>query len=559
VTTGLLLAAALTEAPAQPAGRYDLLIAGGRVIDGTGNPWFPADVGIRGGRIVAVGRLGSATAARTIDARGKYVAPGFIDLHSHAGDRGSRDLTDDDPRYRAAPNLVIQGLTTLVTNQDGSGSWPLREQRTRLEARGIGPNAILLIGHGVVRGRVMERDFQRAATADEIRRMRALVRQAMEEGAWGLSAGHEYVPMRWADTEEIIALVSEVKPWNGVYVVHERSSGAEPMWWWPSQDPPAQPSMVDAVLETIRVAEATGVRSVQTHIKARGVNYWGSSTVIIQLIERARARGVDIWADQYPYNTTGSDGNTVLMPPRVLERAREAAAAGGRPDYAAALRALLGDSGQARLVRQDIEYEIARRGGPDNLMVIDYPDRGLVGRTLAALARERGVPAVEMAVALQLSGDPSRAGGGQLRGFSLSELDIENFMRQPWVATSTDAGIALRGDGFVHPRFYGTYPRKIHRYVKERGVIDLAFAIRSMTSLPAQILGLRDRGLIREGCWADIVVLDLDRVEDRATALEPYTEPAGIEQVLVGGRFVVEDGRPTHALVGRVLTRGRER
>jgi N-acyl-D-amino-acid deacylase len=164
---------------------------------------------------------------------------------------------------------------------------------------------------------------------------------------------------------------------------------------------------------------------------------------------------------------------------------------------------------------------------------------------------------VELAIDLQLKGDASRPGGGQLRGFSLAELDVESFMKQPWVATSTDAGIGLRGDGFLHPRFYGTYPRKIRRYVKERGVIDLAFAIRSMTSLPAQILGLRDRGLVREGCWADVVVFDLDRIEDRATALEPYNEPVGIEQVLIGGRFLVEDGKPTHALLGRVLTLAR--
>jgi N-acyl-D-amino-acid deacylase len=537
----------------QPPERFDIVLLGGRVIDGTGNPWFYADVGIRGGKIVAVGDLSAATAARTIDVRRRYVTPGFVDLHSHAGDHPTRNLMSDDVRYRVAPNLVVQGLTTLVTNQDGSGPWPIKDQRASMERKGIGPNAILLVGHGLVRDLVMKKDYQRIATADEIKQMQALVRQGMKEGAFGLSAGHEYTPMRWANTEEIIALVQEVKPWHGVYIVHERASGAQPMWWWPSQDPPGQPSMLDAALETIRVAEATGVTSVQTHIKVRGVDYWGSSVPIIQAIDRARRRGVPIWADQYTYNTTGSDGATVLIPPRVLDRAA-AARQGGRPDYAAALRTLLADSGSARLVRMDIEFEISRRGGQENLLVIDYPNRALVGKTLAEIAADWKASPVETAIQLQLQGDPNLAGGVRLRGFSLSELDVENFMRQPWVATSTDAGIALRGDGFIHPRFYGTYPRKIHEYVQKRGVIDLEFAIRSMSSLPAQILGLRDRGQVREGFWADLVVFDPEHIEDRATALEPFNEPTGIEQVLVNGKLVVDNGKLTNALPGKVLT-----
>lgn len=536
---------------------FDLLIVGARVIDGTGNPWHYADVAIRDGRIVRVREdLSGAPATRTIDATGMYVVPGFIDLHSHAGDsgEGSRGLTDPDPRYRAAPGLVSQGLTTLVANQDGGGPWPIAEQMAALRELGTGPNTIVLVGHGTVRSEVMGDDHRREATPAEIDRMKALVRRGMEEGAWGVSGGYEYVPMRWATTDESVALVEEVAPWNGVYIVHERASGRQPMWWWPSMGDPPHITMLDAVLETIEVAERTGVTSVETHIKARGSRYWGSSGAIIHQIDRARERGVSIWADQYPYNTTGSDGNMVLISPFVREAAREAAGQEEEPNYTAALRRHLNDPDDAARIRRDIEYEMYRRGGPANILVVDHPRDGWVGKTLLELANELGRTPVETGIALQTEGDPNRPGGGQIRGFSLSELDAENYMAQPWLATATDAGVALPGDGFIHPRYYGTFPRKIARYVMERGVISLEFAIRSMTSLPAQILGLEDRGVLREGNWADVVVFDPDEIEDRSEPLHPYRKAEGIEFVLVNGEFVVEGGETTDALPGRVLT-----
>ncbi len=585
----ILLALALSlqplaapEAAAQEpeADRLDLVIADGRILDGTGNPWFRADVGVRDGRIVAVGDLDGRPADRVLDARGKWVTPGFIDLHSHAGDPGrddDRGLTSPDRARRAAPNLVAQGATTVVVNQDGRSPWPIREQRQLMEERGIGPNALLLVGHGAVRSRVMEDDVRRPATEEETEEMAALVRQAMEEGAHGLSAAHEYSPMRWATTDEIIALVEQVKPYGGTYVVHERSSGAEPMWWWPSQDDPGPPTMLDAVGETIEVAESTGVPSVQTHIKARGADFWGSSHAMVLQIERARERGVPIWADQYPYNTTGSDGRTVLIPPMVREAARaavedegeageadEAADAEGAedaedsedpdPDYAAALQRLMEDPDTAALIRRDVRHEMDRRGGPGNLLILDHPDEDQVGRTLRELAEEAGIDPVEAAIRLQLEGDPNQAGGARLRGFSLSEYDVETFAARPWVATASDAGIALPEDGFVHPRYYGTFPRKIRRYAMEKEVLSVEDAVRSMTSLPARILGLEDRGLIHEGHHADLVVIDPERIRDRATALEPHQYPEGVEAVLVGGTFVVDGGERTGALPGRVIT-----
>jgi N-acyl-D-amino-acid deacylase len=545
------------RASAQSPARFDLLITGGRVIDGTGNPWFYADVGVRDGRIAAVGRLANAAATTRIDARGKIVVPGFIDIHSHADDGSSPrgGFRDVDPKRRAAPNLVTQGVTTVVVNQDGRSPLPIRDQRESLTKNGIGPNAILLVGHGTVRGAVMARDFRRPARADEIQRMRELVRQAMREGAWGLSAGLEYTPGRWSTTDEVVSLAEEIVPFAGVYISHERSEGQDPMWYWPSQDPGGPPTLLDAVRETIEIGERTGATVVASHIKTKGLNYWGTSRAAIELIERARTRGVDVWADQYPYATSGSDGNTVLIPSWVLGE-RDGADTPARSSYAEALRVVLADSARAPLVRRDIAHEIARRGGAENVVVFEYPDSSVVGKNLAEIAAARRLTPVEAAIDLQLKGNPQRPGGGRVRGFSLNELDIDAYAAKSWVATASDAGIALPEDGpATHARFYGTFPRKIRRYAIERGVLGVEDAVRSMTTLPAQILGLRDRGQIREGMVADLAVLDLERLRDKATFFEPHQYAEGVEYVFVGGTAVVERGAPNFKLPGKVLTK----
>ena len=260
----------LTIATAQPAQRYDLLIKNGRVMDGTGNPWFPADIAVQNGRIVAVGPLPNAQAARVIDATGKYVTPGFIDIHSHADDGSSPrgGFRDADPVRRSAPNLVSQGITTVVVNQDGRSPWPLSDQRAQLEKNGIGPNAMLMVGHGTVRRRVMGDDVMRAAKADEITRMRALVKQALQEGAVGMSAGLEYEPGRWSTTEEVVELARELPAFNGIYISHERSEGSDPLWYVPSQDGPNAVTLLDAVRETIEIGEQTGARVGASHLKA---------------------------------------------------------------------------------------------------------------------------------------------------------------------------------------------------------------------------------------------------------------------------------------------------
>lgn len=553
-----LLAPTLPATPplaAQTPQHFDLLIRGGRILDGTGNPWFRADIGVRDGRIAALGRLVGATADRVIDAAGRYVSPGFIDIHSHADDAGDvrrASIRNDSTHRKAAPNIVSQGATTVVVNQDGRSPWPIAEQRATLERQGVGPNVMLMVGHGTVRRMAMGNDFRRAATAAETDRMAALVRQALEEGATGISAGLEYVPGRWSTTDELVALVAELAPYDGVYISHERAEGADPMWFLPSQHEETPPTLLDAVAETIEIGRRTGVRVVASHIKAKGVGYWGQSAAAVEMIQQARDEGVRVWADQYPYPTSGTDGRTVVIPRWALDDEDATTAADRRPP-ADMLEMRLRDPETAALIRSDITHEIGRRGGVDRIVVFEHPNEEYVGKNLGEIAAERGEDPIETAIALQLEGDRTRPGGGRFRGFSMSEEDVENYAAQPWVVTASDGGIAWPGDGPVHPRFYGTFPRKIRHYALTVGALTLESAIRAQTSLPARIMGLSDRGEIREGYWADLVVFDLETIADQATFEQPHQHSTGIDHVLVNGELVVEGGRILMALPGKVI------
>lgn len=521
-------------------------------MDGTGNPWFSADIGVTDGRVAAVGDLRDATASHRVDVSGLFVVPGFVDMHSHAADVASDGdgFDSSDPGHRAAPNLVGQGITTVAINQDGRSPVDLAAQRARYDSAGIGLNAVLMVGHGSVRGAVMGEDHRRGASAPEIEEMQVLVRRAMEAGAAGLSAGLEYAPGRWAATSEVVALMREVAAFDGVYISHQRSEGADPMWFWPSVDSAGPPTLTDAVLETIEIGEQTGARVVASHIKAKGAHYWGSSAAAIQLIQAARDRGVRVWADQYPYTTSGSDGSTVLLPSWAfsgVNRREES------PDYAGHVQSLLTDPVKATALRRDITHEIRRRGGASKVLVMEAADTAHVGLTLTELAERLHLEPVEAAIWMQLNGIPGQRGGARMRGFSMDESDVDRYAALPWVATASDAGIAVASDGPVHPRFWGTFPRKIRRYALERGVLSVADAIRSMTSLPAQLLGLRDRGLVREGFVADLTVIDLELIRDRATAFEPHAEPEGVVHVFLAGEAILENGVRTGELVGAVI------
>lgn len=538
--------------PCSAAENYAVIFRGGEVMDGTGAPSVQADIAIDDGRIAAIGDLAGDTAARIVDAAGLTVVPGFIDIHSHADGTGdSSGLRSRDPKRRAAPNLVAQGITTVVVNQDGRSPLDLDRQRIQLEERGFGLNVALMVGHNTIRRVAMEGAFkERLATLDEIASMRSMVRAGMEMGAWGLTAGLEYEPGIWSDTEEIIAIVREIVPYGGTYIVHERASGTDPMWFIPSRDKPDPPTMLDSILETIRIGEETGAKVVATHIKARGANYWGKSREIIEAIESARARGVRIAADQYPYTSSGSDGTIVLIPRWIFDDFP-----GDSTDYSGALMHALAKETNGGVLAGDITHMIARRGGPSNIVVLRHPDRRAIGKTLAELAAARRISPVEMVYLLQFEGYHDRFGGALIRGFSMNETDIRAFAARPWVATASDSGVALPDDGLVHARYYGTFPRKLRKYALDDSVLSIEEAIRSMTSLPASIMGFTDRGRIAVGHRADIAVLDLEAVRDTSTYFDPHQFPEGIPFVMVNGTFVVDHSAPTYLLPGKVLRR----
>jgi N-acyl-D-amino-acid deacylase len=536
---------------------YDLLITGGRVLDGTGNPWFPADVAVKDGKIAAIGKLTGAAAKRVIDAQGYYVTPGFIDIHSHA-DEGLGST-----RTNTSPNKITQGVTTEVVNQDGrSPTWPLSKQRELYEKQGVGVNVILMVGHGTIRAAAMKNDFQRPATAAEIEEMKRLARQGMEDGAFGLSAGLEYVPGRWSDTRELIEIAKAIAPYQAVYISHERSEGRDPMWKNAS-DPTPSVDLLEAVKETIEIGEKSGITVVASHLKAKGASFWGSGFAATRLIADARERGVPVYADQYPYPTSGSDGQTVLIPMWAL--VDEGVDAGGqlgqlqrgggepfkrmRENFARRL----GAPATREKIRRDIAHEIDRRGGADKIVVFEFSDAFLNEKSLAEIAKTRKEDPIDTAVWIQLNG-LNRPGGARMRGFSLSEYDIEHIMRQDFTATCSDGGTVAQGEGIPHPRYYGTFVRKLRHYALDRQVISLPFAIRSMTSLPAQILGLKDRGMLRENYWADVTVFDPEKVRDRATYTDPHQYAEGAPYVMVNGVLVVDGGKITGKLPGKVLT-----
>ena len=508
--------------------RHDILIKGGRVLDGSGNPWYRADIAIDDGRIEAVGRLDGIHAEVVIDAQGLYVAPGFIDPHTHS-DRGLAEA-----ELKGARAHLAQGVTTVVVNLCGGGQWPLTEQRQTYERQGVGVNVALLIPHGTVRRRVLGME-DRPPSDGELDRMKMLVRDGMEAGAFGLSTGLYYAPGSYATTDEIIALAKEIGP-GGVHASHIRDEGDYSI------------GLLAAVDEIITISEASGIRGIVSHFKALGPNNWGKSVAACIHIERARQRGISVWADQYPYEASGTGITGALVP-------RWALAGEVKPEEPSPLERRLRDPNERQRLRDAMIDNIERRGGPSTLVVSRHAaDPSIEGLSLAGLASARSQEPVDVALALLENG------GAGLVSFNMSELDIEHIMKKDFTMTCSDGGLVRLGEGKPHPRYYGTFPRKIRRYVAERGAISLPHAIRSMTSLPATVFGFEDRGFVREGMWADIVIFDLERVRDVATFQEPHQFAEGMLNVLVNGRVAIRDGRFTDALAGSVLdSRGASR
>ena len=496
----------------------DLIIRGGRLLDGSGNPWIRADVAIRGERIVAVGNFSDSCAKDEIEATGLYVAPGFIDTHSHA--LGGL-ITEE---RSGAAMLLSQGLTTVLINPDGGGGLDIVAQRNELLAHSLGVNVAQMIGHGSVRREVLGME-DRVPTDEELELMRTIVRNGMEDGAFGLSSGLFYAPGSYAELDEVIELAKVVAEFGGAYSAHIRDEADYTI------------GVVAAVDEVIRVAREAGLPGVVTHIKALGPNVWGESETIVEHLDGARVEGVEMYADQYPY-AASSTGISAALLPRWSQ-------AGGSEAQA---RRFADRDTRAR-IREAMVDNLARRGGAAR---IQFTGGGpaMEGRTLQSLADEQGADPVDVAIEIINGGLP-----GSVISFNIHVDDLRTLMSQPWTMTSSDGSLPPIGVGKPHPRSYGTYPRKIRKYVLEERLITLSAAIRSMTSLPAAAYRLANRGFIRPGSFSDIVVFDLELITDRATYTNPHQYSDGIRHVVVNGKVALRDGKPTGLDGGIVLRR----
>jgi N-acyl-D-aspartate/D-glutamate deacylase len=498
---------------------YDVVIRNGRVLDGSGNPWFRADVGLRGDRVAVVGDLSDARGREEVDATGLFVAPGFIDVHTHTGPGlETPELSDGRP-------LLAQGITTAFVNPDGGGYVDLAAQRDSLLLHGLGVNVAQMVPHGSVRREVLGMQDRKAGPA-ELERMKALVRAGMEQGAFGLSSGPFYTPGSYSDTRELVELARVAAEYGGAYASHIRDESNYTI------------GVVAAVDEVITVAREGGLPGVVTHIKVLGPPVWGYSSALVHRIEEARRRGTEVYADQYPYVASATGLQSALLP-------RWAQAGGGD-----SLRARLQRPDDRARIREAMEANLARRGGADRIQFRRFEeDPAIEGRTLAEVARERNLHPLDAALAMFEQGGPS------IVSFNMHEDDVRTLMVQPWTMTSSDGGLVPMGEGVPHPRNYGAFARKIRVYVQEEGVLGLEQAIRSMTSLPAQVFRVADRGLLRPGAYADVTVFDLDRVRDVGTFTDPHHLAEGTVHVWVNGERAVADERFTGTRAGRVLRR----
>jgi len=510
-----LLAVLVTPVPG--AETYDLVIRHGRVVDGSGNPAFFADVAVRKGRIAAIGRI-DRPGWTEINAAGLIVAPGFIDVHTHA---------DSLAAMSRAENFVRMGVTTVVAGNCGSSMLDVARLFRGIERTNAAVNLATLLGHNDVRAEAMGGSFDRPPTPQELARMKALVEQAMKDGAVGLSTGLIYQPGVFAQTDEIVELAKVLAPYDGIYASHMRNESNK---------------IYHALDEVFRIAREAGVRAEVSHLKLSGPNAWGQADRVLAHIEKARAEGLDVTQDQYAY-TASSTGLSQLLPEWALE--------GGRTEF----RKRVADPALKTRLIADMKRSLRDKSRDDYSYAVIASckqDRSLEGLNLAEAARaKRGADSLDDQIETLLE---IQANGGASGVFhSMNEDDLQTFMRHPNTMVASDSGLRKLGEGMPHPRGYGNNARVLARYVRELKVLRLEDAIRKMTSLPANTFRLKDRGQLRQGNWADIVVFDADKVQDQSTYKDPHHYPAGIPYVVVNGIPVLMNGEHTGAKAGQAL------
>ena len=514
-----LLACAGAAALCAQANHFDILITGAKVVNGAGTPWFYGDVGIRGDTIAAVGLISQADGAVRIDAHGMVVAPGFIDIHSH-GRRGINAVP-------TAENYLREGVTTFLEGQDGSSAVPLAPFLAEIRKTPISVNFATCVGQGSIRNEVLGL-VNRRATPEEIEKMKALTAQAMRDGAFCLSTGLFYVPGNFTPTEEVIELAKVVGEMGGFHISHMRDEAAH---------------VIDSVKETIRIGEEGGLPTQITHHKIIGQPNWGQSAETLKLVEAARARGVDVTLDQYPY-TASSTGISALLPQWSLEGGQRATAERlAAPDQRARIKAA---------VVQNLKFDRGA-GDPKNVAIVTCAfDRSLAGKNLADITRARGQePTIENAAETAM--DLVAKGNCSAVYHAIAEDDVVRIMRSPFAMIGSDGEIPVFGQQAPHPRSYGTFARVLGVYVREQHVISLEEAVRKMSGFPAERMKLWDRGLLLPGMKADVIVFDPATIGDRATYDQPHQYSVGVNEVIVNGKLVLHEGKVTAERPGRVL------
>ncbi len=489
----------------------DLLFKGGLVVDGTGAPPYVGDVGIRDGRLMMLAEGHNAKAEVVINITEKVIAPGFIDIHTHA----RADLVSPDKALMA--NYLTQGVSTVIIGNDGDGATRIQNRFETIFAHGAGTNVAQLVGHASLRRRVMG-DTGRPATASEIDEMKSILAESLNEGAMGLSTGLFYADGSYATTEEVIELAKVAAAEGAIYESHIRAESSRGV------------GVHKAVDEVIEIARGADIAAHIAHIKVLGKGVWGESGNIVDKIAAARAEGLAITADQYPWVASSTQLKSAVVSKQYQLGGIEA------------LRKRLSDSGKRRTLLEDIAVNIDRRGGPNSLLLVETEDPQWSGLRLDAVAAALQVQPAEAAAMLIIEGQ------ARVVSFNMTEDDIKTFMKEPWVATSSDGT-----DG--HPRKFGSFPRKYRAYVRDSDTLSLAEFIRASSGLPADILGLRDRGYLATGMIADVLVLDPKRYQENASFAEWDRLSSGVEHLLVSGEFAMKDGVVTQLRLGQPITR----